>query len=180
MSICLFIASHGVRTTILTALPGVLSLLWIIYRDIFSKPKLRLHFGFQSDFLPPDPNREPRRPFLIITNRGEGEISIEAIMLRTRAWFWRPLGKPIVEDVTSFTLINWIPMKLELGQRWWVAFRLENCVLNRSALRIGVRASSGRNYWAPSADFKKAQSNWLAYKEWLYERGLPCTDTPGR
>jgi|SRR5271165_746459 len=35
-------------------------------------------------------------------------------------------------------------------------------VLNRSALRIGVRSSSGRNYWAPSADFKKAQSNWSA------------------
>ena len=133
---------------------ATLALGWNIYRDVYSKARVKV-WASRSMILMV--GRQPLGPFLSIdvTNMGPGIVVIEMIVFRNeRPWF-KPFdrsGGVIAHDWEN-PLSSKLPRKLEVGERldlllgWSDAD--ENYVLKHPVAALGVRDSFGRRHWVP-------------------------------
>lgn len=153
-------------TTYLPIIVSLMSILiaatalgWNIYRDVFSKARVKT---WASRTVVKMVDRPSRGPFLDIEakNFGPGAVKIDMIVFRNPWRLLHPFDKS-----GGVILFDWenplsgkLPVKLEPGDKvdlflsW--SDQDKNCVFNHPFGRLGVRDSFDRNHWVPKKQIR--------------------------
>jgi hypothetical protein len=139
---------------------AAIALGWNIYRDIFSKARIKVS---ASRVMIHRAGMNPTGPYLSldVTNFGPGSVKIELIVYRDTPSWRRPFsraGGMIVHDYEnplSATLPNRLQDpgdRLNLLLSW--SNQDANCIFMHPFYRLGVRDSFGRNLWVPQNEIR--------------------------
>src|ERR1041385_1838640 len=154
-----------ILVSMFSVLIAAVALGWNVYRDVFSKARVRVAAGRSIIHRV---GQSPLGPFLSIdvTNMGPGPLKIDMIVYRNVRRWLKPLDRS-----GGIILYDWenplspkLPAKIEPGDRinlllGWSG-EDDKCVFKHPFGRLGVSDSFGRSHWVPRKDIRHLRKKY--------------------